>query len=93
MWKVTILPTPVEVISYTSKKDGSPQSLRKQTGYLHTFTSDGQASPFPDKFAFLLNRDEAPYAPGEYTLHPSALIVDREGRLAALPRLTPATKR
>jgi len=93
MWKVTITNSPVEVIRYTSKRDGSAQELRKQTGYLHTVGTDGTPSPFPDKFGFLLNRDEAPHPPGEYTLHPSALTVDREGRLSCLPRLTPAPKR
>lgn len=88
-FKVSITSAPVEVINFTSKKDGSAQSMRKQTGYLHTILPDGTPSPFPDKFSFIVERDSAPYAPGDYTLHPSALGVDRDGRLSCVTRLTP----
>lgn len=89
MIQVTITSSPVEVISYKDKS-GQPATLRKQTGYAHVFLEDGSPSPFPDKFGFLLARDQAPWPAGSYTLHPSALAVDREGKLTCLPRLTPA---
>lgn len=92
MLKVSVTSAPVEVINYTDKKTGQPAQLRKQTAYLHTFSEDGSASAFPDKFGFLLGREQAPFPAGEYTLHPSAIVVDREGRLSCLPRLTPAQK-
>lgn len=89
MIQITITSAPIEVISYKDKS-GQPAQLRKQIGHLHTFLEDGSAAQFPDKFGFLLNRDQAPWPPGSYTLHPSAVSVDREGKLTCLPRLTPA---
>ncbi len=87
--KITVTAAPIEVINYTSKKDGSPQQLRKQTAYAHVMGEDGTPGPFPDKFGFLLDRDQTPYPAGEYQLHPSAIAVDRDGRLTCYPRLTP----
>jgi hypothetical protein len=92
MWKVTIANPDVEVIKYTDKK-GAPAELRKQTAYFHAFGVDGTPGPFPDRFGFLLNRDQPAYPAGDYTLHPSALQVDRDGRLTCAVRLTPAAKR
>lgn len=92
MLKVSITDDPVETINYTDKK-GQPAQLRKQGGYLHVVRGDGVPSPFPDRFGFLLNRDQAPYPPGEYVLHPSAITVDRDGRLACAPVLTSTAKR
>lgn len=92
MIKIVISSGEPELINYTGK-DGKPAQLRKQTGHAFTVQPDGSVAEFPDKFGFLLNRDQAPYARGEYTLHPSALTVDRDGRLSCVPRLTPAPKR
>lgn len=89
MLKVSFTSAPIEVIPYTSKKDGSAQTMRKQYGYLHVVLEDGTPSPYPDKFGVLLERDQAPYPPGEYVLHPSSVTVDREGRLSCRPRLIP----
>lgn len=92
MIRIVIPSTPVELIKYTDKA-GRPAELRKQTGYAFTVTEAGEVAQFPDKFGFILGRDQQPYAPGEYTLHPSAAVVDRDGRLSCVPRLTPAAKR
>lgn len=80
MIKVTIPNLPVETVFYTSKKDGSPQQLRLQTAYAHTVDQDGSPTLYPEKFNFPLNRDQAPFASGDYTYHPSAFQV-RNGRL------------
>lgn len=89
MLKITIPTGDVETIAYTNKTTGQPAQLRKQTGYAHVIGTDGAPSPYPDKFGFLLNKDQQPYPAGDYTLHPSALYVDRDGRLQCAPRLTP----
>lgn len=81
----------VETVNYTDKK-GQAASFVKQVAYAHVVNADGTVPPFPEKFSFIVARGEAPYAPGEYTLHPSALYVDRDGRLACNPRLTPAKR-
>lgn len=89
MIKIIIAQATAEIIPYTSKKDGSAQQLRKQTGYAATVDKEGAPALFPEKFGFLLNRDEAPHAAGEYTLHPSAFeVVDGKLTLRNV-RLTP----
>lgn len=89
MIRISIHSPAVEVINYTSKKDNTPQSLRKQTGYAHTVDTEGVAAPFPEKFGLLLNREQQPWPAGDYTLHPSAFAV-RDGKLLLSNiRLTP----
>ena len=89
MIKITIAQATAETIAYTSKKDGSPQTLRKQTGYVHTVDRDGAPALYPEKFGFLLNRDDVPYSAGDYVLHPSAFEVMDGKLLLRNVRLTP----
>lgn len=87
--RITISQSTAETINYTSKKDGSPQMLRKQTAYAHVVNETNEPALYPEKFGFLLNREQAPFAAGEYTLHPSAIAV-RDGQLVlSSNRLTP----
>lgn len=89
MIKVLIHKGDVRLINYTDKRDGSPRQLRAMEGYAFTVNSQGEPSPYPEKFEFLLEKDQAPVAPGEYTLHPSSLYVDRQNKLALAVRLAP----
>ena len=87
--RITIAQSTAETINYTSKKDGSAQQLRKQTGYAHVVNESNESALYPEKFGFLLNREQVPFAAGEYTLHPSAIAV-RDGQLVlSSNRLTP----
>lgn len=94
MIKIVIAQTGVRDLKGTSTKSGTPRDyhLRFQTGYAHTEDRDGNKPPYPEKFEISLERDQQPYPVGEYTLHPSALYIDRDGRLAVSPRLTPIRK-
>lgn len=89
MIRITIAQATAEIIPYTSKKDGSAQQLRKQTAYAHTVDKEGAPALYPEKFGFLLNRDEAPHPAGDYTLHPSAVEVMDGKLLLRNVRLTP----
>jgi len=89
MIRVTVAQTTVRELKGTSAKNGRDYHLRFQNAYAHTQDRDGNLPPFPEKFEISLDRDQLPYAVGEYTLHPSAVYVDRDGRLAVSPRLTP----
>jgi hypothetical protein len=89
MIRITIVKGEAETIPYTSKKDGSPQQLRKQTGYAYTVDRDGVIAPFPEKFGFLLNRDEAPLPVGDYTVHPASFQVVEGNLQIRNVRLTP----
>lgn len=92
MIKVLIHRAEVRVINYTNKTTGQPATLRAQEGYAFTVNAQGEPAPFPEKFEFLLDKDQAPYAAGEYNLHPSAFFVDRNNRLALSVRLAPVKK-
>jgi len=87
--RITIAQSTAETINYKSKTDGSPQTLRKQTAYAHVVNDANESALYPEKFGFLLNREQTPFAAGEYTLHPSAITV-RDGHLmVSSNRLTP----
>lgn len=87
--RITIAQSIAETINYNSKKDGTPQQLRKQTGYAHVVNESNEPALYPEKFGFLLNKEQAAFAAGDYTLHPSAITV-RDGALVlSSNRLTP----
>lgn len=89
MLKITVASATVREVPYTDKK-GQPAKLLIQAAYLHTIDADGVIAPFPDKFEIVLPKGvTTPFALGEYTLHPSAISVDNNGRLSCQPRLTP----
>ncbi|NBD21959.1 heavy metal transporter [Aquabacterium fontiphilum] len=92
MIKVLIHRADVRVINYTNKTTGQPAQLRAQEGYAFTVNAQGEPAPFPEKFEFLLDKDQPAYAAGEYQLHPSAFFVDRNNRLALSVRLAPVKK-
>lgn len=91
--RVTVASAQLREINYTDKA-GHPAQLRVQNAYLHVYDDAGKEAPFPEKFEIVLGRQQADaYAVGEYRLHPSAVNVDRNGRLACRPVLTPVAKR
>lgn len=89
MIKILIHKGDVRLIKYTNKQ-GQPAELRAMEGYAFTVNAQGEPSPYPEKFEFLLERDQPSVVPGEYTLHPSSLYVDRQNKLALAVRLAPA---
>lgn len=88
MLKVTILKPDLKEIKGTSAA-GKPYHLRIQTAYASTIDDDGVVSEIPEKFEVLLDADQAAYPRGIYSLQPSSLTVDRDGRLAVRPRFSP----
>jgi hypothetical protein len=92
MIRITVAQTSVRTIPYTDKK-GRDARLYAQNAYAHTVDREGNAAPYPEKIEILLDTDERgvprPYVVGEYVLHPSAIYVDRNGKLAVAPRLAP----
>jgi len=89
MITITVAQTTVKEMKGIGKTSGKPYHLRFQTAYAHTVDKDGNAPPFPEKFEVILDADQPAFLPGQYTLHPSAVYIDRDGRLACSPRLTP----
>jgi hypothetical protein len=89
MIKVTVYGLPVREFSGNARESGKPYHLRIQTVYAHIVDEQGNSLPVPEKFEIILEKDAHPFAPGEYTLHPSSLYLDRNGKLALSPRLAP----
>jgi len=92
MIRITVAQTSVRELKGVSKTSGKPYHMRFQTGYAFTQDKDGNQPPFPEKFDVMLDADQLAYPVGDYTLHPSAVYVDRDGRLALSARLTPVSK-
>jgi Helix-destabilising protein len=88
MLKILVGSPAVDVIAYTDKK-GQPAQLRKQTAYATVIDAEGNPGMFPEKFGFLLNREQAPFAKGEYQLHPSSFEVTDGKLVLRNVRLTP----
>lgn len=93
MLKVIIHKGEARTISGTSKSTGKQYSFRVQEGYAVTLNKQGEPAPFPEKFEFMLEDEQAPFPAGEYQLHPSSLYVSRNGKLECSPRLAPVQKR
>lgn len=93
MIRITVHSGEARSINYTNKRTGQPATLRVQTAYAHIVNEQGETAPYPEKFEVTLRDGQSPYAPGDYTLHPSAIYLDRDGRLAVAPRLVPVKAR
>lgn len=105
MLKIQVISEKVTERKGNSKATGNPYRMRSQVVYVHTFDQEGNPAPFPEKLELMLDtekrdgggaivkNDQPAFPPGEYTLHPSSVYIDRDGRLALMPRLTPLAKR
>lgn len=92
MIKVTVFNMPVRRLAGVGKTSGKAYDMSIQTIYLHTVDADGHLMPVPEKSEIVLDKDQAPFPPGDYTLSPASLYVDRQGRLAVAPKLVPIKK-
>lgn len=97
MLKITITSTAVREMKGIGKASGKAYHFGMQTAWVHTHEKNGDSLPFPEKIDLMLDQDKDGAflfnAPGEYTLHPSSIYVDQNGRLAVAPRLIPAAKK
>lgn len=89
MIRIEIETPDVRVMEGVSAKTNKPYNLRIQTGYAFIIGPDGKPAKYPEKFEFMLDKDQTPYPAGVYQLLPSAVGVDRDGRLSIAPRIAP----
>lgn len=93
MIKVSVTSTEVRTQSGNAKATGKPYSLAFQTVWFHTFDRSGKPNPYPEKVEIILEKNDqgAPlyYTPGEYTLAPESVYVNRNGDLSLSPKLVP----
>lgn len=93
MIKVTVFDMPVRRLSGVGKTSGKAYDMTVQTIYCHTADASGQPLPVPEKSEIVLDKDQVPFPPGDYTLSPASLYVDRQGRLSVAPKLVPLKSR
>lgn len=89
MIKIAITSPDIREMKGIGKTSGKPYHMRFQTGHAFTVSADGAVAEFPDKFEISLEDGQLPYARGTYTLSPSAVFVNRDGRMDVRPRLVP----
>jgi len=85
MCKVEVKSTELKLVQGTSQKSGKPYSFQTQQAYAHL---DGK--PYPVEFQLTVDNGSSAYAPGFYTLAPSAFYVDKYGKLGLSPKLVKA---
>ena len=88
MIKIEIDNPTVREMQGMSAKTNKPYHLRIQEGYAFIVGPDGKPNKYPEKFEFMLDKDQAPFPTGTYHLHPSAIGV-RDGRLTITTALAP----
>jgi len=91
--KITVYDMPARRLAGVGKTSGKPYDMTIQTIYCHTADSSGNPLPVPEKSELVLDKDQVPFPPGDYTLSPASLYVDRNGRLAVAPKLVPINKK
>ncbi len=74
MLKIEIKSSAVSEISGISKA-GKPYTIRKQTGWAHTYNEHGTLNEYPERFDINLAADQPPFAVGYYKLNPSCIFV------------------
>jgi len=93
MIKITVPALPIRNMKGVGKASGKPYDMNFQTVYAHTADQTGQPLPYPEKTEIILDKDQVAFPPGEYTLSPNSLYVDRNGQLVVAPKLVPLKPR
>jgi hypothetical protein len=89
MIKIEITGTEIRTKSGVSARSGKSYNIREQDGYAHTFDREGKPNRYPVRLAVSLGDEQAPYAPGVYTLAPESLYTNRYNQLEIKPILRP----
>lgn len=66
---------------FTSKKDGKTYEFTEQTCYVYGVDKDGIADRHPYKTKITLGKDQQPYPPGDYVVHPSSIRLTNFGQM------------
>ena len=86
MIEIRILSDKVQNLKGVGKTSGKPYDMNIQTGYASVIDADGTVSEIPEKFEFVLERDQEPLKRGKYSLSPSSIFIDRNGRMGINPK-------
>jgi hypothetical protein len=85
MLKVSITTTAIQIKSGISSKTGKPYEIREQPAWIFLVDEQGKQQPYPVSFMLMLEKNQAPYALGDYVLHSSSLQSGRFGSLQIRP--------
>jgi len=88
MLRITIASTAVHTKSGIGKNQ-RPYEIREQAAWIHLVGEDGKPHPYPTQMMLMLEKQAAPYALGDYILHPSSIQSGRFGSLQIKPLLVP----
>ena len=80
MIKIEVKSDATREIKFTDKRTGEARSFRVQEARAFLADAFGKFDD-SDKFEIALNQNDAPFAVGFYTLTPSCIYMDRNGRL------------
>lgn len=75
----------------TGEKNGKPWSMSTQFVWCYFVDQTGVADEFPSKIKLTLEKDAAPYRPGEYILSPSSFYRGDYDSLQSRPTLWPVS--
>lgn len=89
MIRISIETSEVTEVRGISNRTRQPFTLRKQAAWAFVTDRQGHPQPHPVRMELLLDKEQQPYAPGQYALAPSSVYVDRFGGLKLAPKLAP----
>lgn len=89
MLKINITTTAIQTKSGISSKTGKPYEIREQPAWIYLVDEDGKQQPHPVTMMIMLEKNQAPFALGDYILHPSSIQSGRFGSLQIRPLLRP----
>lgn len=87
MLKVSITTTSIQTKSGISSKTGKPYEILEQPAWIFLIDQQGKQQPYPVTFMIMLEKNQAPYALGDYVLHSSSIQAGRFGSLTIRPDL------
>jgi hypothetical protein len=93
MIRITVPALPIRNMKGIGKESGKPYDMNIQTVYCYIVDTEGNPLPFPEKSEIVLEPGQVGYAPGDYTLSPASLFLNRNRKMEVAPRLVPLKSR
>jgi len=87
MFKVSITTTAIQTKSGVSTKTGKPYEIREQPAWIFLHDENGKPQPYPVTFMLMLDKNQSPYALGDYVLATHSIRSGRFGSLEIKPAL------
>lgn len=89
MIKIEVSSTEVTHKTGTSSKTNKPFDIPEQEAWAFFHDREGRLNPHPTRVRLTLDKDQAPYPAGNYSLAPESLYADQWGQISIRARLRP----